>query len=154
MPELVRIHNYQEEVEDTIKMTGNEAVLRKLLNFDLRPNISLEYGPDDAIDWIKEQLEKGVKPVVTVPVKYKNALKEGLKPRTTWIGSKLIAGTFGRPPYLPESEKRVVCVIKNIDASQIKPRATGPQRKFQGVVILSGPIPPENIEIIGNVQII
>jgi len=104
---------------------------------------------DEIGEYIHGLFEKGERPVVTVPVQYIDTLKKGLESHTTWIfGFNAIAGTFGREPYLPEGEERVIVKINKIDETQVRPRFTGPQKAFQGVVILDGPIPPEAIEII------
>lgn len=104
---------------------------------------------EQAIIFIKGLLEKGERPIVTVPEKYSEALKIGLKPKTSWIpGFKVIAATFGRSPYLPENEKRLLVKIKDISPEQIIPRFTGLDKKFHGVVVLEGPISPDSIEIL------
>ncbi len=102
----------------------------------------LERG--EALKYISNQYSLGERPVVTVPRKYIDFLKEGLRPYTTWVGVALIAATFGREPY--ESDDRVVVNVKNIPLEQIEPRFTGPNNSFSGVVVLNPPIPPEYIE--------
>lgn len=104
---------------------------------------------EQAMTFIKELLEKGERPIVTVPEKYSEALKTGLKPKTSWIpGLEVIAATLGRSPHLPENEKRLLVKIKDISPEQIIPRFTGPDKKFHGVVVLDGPISPDSIEIL------
>ena len=57
----------------------------------------------------------------------------------------MIAGTFGREPYVNTDDDRVVVNVENISLEQIKPRFTGPNNSFSGVVVLDGPIPPDAI---------
>lgn len=108
------------------------------------PNIA---DIEEAKEFIAEQWEKGVRPQVSVPVQYEEMLKSGLKPHSTWIpGLEVIAATFGRDPYMPSEEKRIILDI-DIPPTQIKPRLTGPDKAFHGVVIIEGPIPPERMTI-------
>jgi hypothetical protein len=101
---------------------------------------------DEAQEIIYKLLEEGHKLFVTVPIKYKDALKNGLKAHSTWIpGLEVIAGTLGREPY--NAEDRVVVEVDSIDPRLVKPRFTGPDNAFHGVVTLEGPIPPENLII-------
>lgn len=99
----------------------------------------------EASAFIDDLYEKGIRPIVTVPKKYLIYLKEGLRPYTTWIGIPLIAATFGREPYTTISEERVEVLVHGIKREQIKPRFTGPNNAFSGVVVLDPPIPPESI---------
>lgn len=103
---------------------------------------------DDAREYISEMLEHGERPIVTVPKRYEMALSQGLKPHTTWIdGLDIIAGTLGRPPYLPGGEERIMVKIKSVQQEQIQPRFTGNPAKFRGVVVITGPVTPENLEV-------
>lgn len=95
--------------------------------------------------FIAEKYAEGVRPVVTVPKKYLEYLKQGLRPYATWIGIPLIAATFAREPYISKGEERVIVNVKGIDKNKIKPRFTGPNKAFSGVVVLEPPIPPEAI---------
>ena len=108
------------------------------------PEIS---DPAAAQEYIYELWKRGERPVVTVPVAYVGTLKKGLRAHTTWIPNfKVIAGTMGRDPYLPPTDKRVIVTV-DVPPEQIKPRFTGPDKSFHGVVILEGPIDPERITI-------
>ncbi len=100
---------------------------------------------ENAKEHIKGLYEKGERPTVTVPKKYLENLKQGLKPYATWVGVALIAATFGREPYEFLGEDRVVVSVNDISLDQITPRFTGPNNSFSGVVVLDGPIPPESI---------
>lgn len=103
--------------------------------------------PEDAREFIVRLLENGEKPCVTIPEEYTPFLKEGLKPHSTWImGFDAIVGTLGREPYLPDSRRKIV-YIKNIDINKIQPRFTGPDHAFHGVVIINGPVEPDELEI-------
>lgn len=97
-----------------------------------------------ALEFISEKYENGERPVVTVPRKYIEFLKQGLRPYATWVGIPLVAATFGRDAYI--TEDRVVVNVKDIPIEQIQPRFTGPNNAFSGVVVLNPPIPPEYIE--------
>jgi len=102
---------------------------------------------DEASEFITDLWERGERPTVSVPKQYAECLKEGLKPHSTWIpGAEVIAATFGRSPYLPNDEERIIVNV-NIPPNRIKPRLTGPDKSFHGVVILEGPISPEEITI-------
>lgn len=103
--------------------------------------------PEDAREQIHEMFEKGERPVVSVPEEYAEALSKGLVAHSTWIpGFSAIVGTFGRPPYVPntDSGKRVLVKVE-LEEDQIEPRFTGPKNAYQGIVVLKGPIPPERI---------
>lgn len=103
---------------------------------------------EEAREFIMDKIRQGEKPIVTVPERYGKQLISGLKAHTTWIPElSLIAGTLGRKPYLPEGDDRIIVRV-NVDASKIQPRFTGPKNAFQGVIILNGPIVPENIELL------
>ena len=103
---------------------------------------------EKAQEHIKNLYEQGERPTVTVPRKYLDNLKQGLKPYTTWVGVALIAATFGREPYSNPEDDRIVVNVDNISLDQIKPRFTGPNNSFSGVVVLDGPIPPESINYV------
>ena len=103
----------------------------------------------EAEEFIEQLFEKGDRPIVTVPTQYAEAIKEGLQARTSWIPDlKVIAATFGRDPFLPEDEERVTVRVNINNHEYIKPRFTGPDKKFHGVVTIEGPIPSENIEVL------
>lgn len=101
--------------------------------------------PESARETISKAIEEGKLPVISVPEKYVEAAKKGIVPHATWIGEQIIAGTILREPYSPEGEKRHFFKI-SLEASQIEPRFTGPDKHFHGVVAFHGPIPPEAIQ--------
>ena len=106
--------------------------------------------PEDALEWIHELFQKGERPVVSVPEQYTEALTNGLTAHATWIpGFSAIVGTFGRDPYTPGSEKRALVKI-DLDEDQIEPRFTGPSHAYQGVVVLRGPIKPEQLTVLSH----
>lgn len=114
-----------------------------------RPESALE-KMEDAENAVDEMFEKGIHPIITVPRKYLEVFKNGLRAHSTWIhGDETIAGTMGREPYLPRGEKepRVIVEISGIARGRIHPRLTGPNVDFNGVVTLDGPIPPEAMHI-------
>ena len=100
-----------------------------------------------ARDFIREQIDGGVYPMMTVPAKFADYIKNGLQPRASWISEPILAGTLVRRPYLPDDEPRVILKIK-VDPARVQPRFTGPDRHYHGVVVFNGPINPEEIEII------
>ena len=103
--------------------------------------------PEDARERIHEAFEKGERPVISIPEQYADALSKGLVAHSTWIpGFSAIVGTFGREPYVPntDSGKRVLIKVE-LEEDQIEPRFTGPQNAYQGIVVLRGPIAPERI---------
>lgn len=103
---------------------------------------------EEAEEALRNLLERGIMPIVTVPKKYLEALKSGLKKSSSWIGENIIAGTIDRGPYLPPDEERVMVKVKISSPAQLKPRLTGSDRAFHGVVVFHGPVEPEQLEII------
>lgn len=92
--------------------------------------------PEDARALIHEQFARGERPVISVPEEYAPFLTRGLAPRATWIpGFEAIVGTFGRAPYVPPGEKRVLVKVE-LDENQIIPRFTGPSKSYQGIVVI------------------
>lgn len=109
--------------------------------------------PEEVKDFIKERFTKGERPIVSIKPQYLDTvLSKGLRPHKTWIpGVDIVAGTFGRPPFLPqEREPRVLLRLNIDDPSVMLPRFTGPDQRFHGIVGISGPIPPEQIEVVGS----
>jgi hypothetical protein len=113
----------------------------------VRNNLQTTQNIEEVREQIRKLFEAGVRPVVSVPAEYVDTIAtRGIEEHPTWIpGVALIAGTFGRKPYIPRDEKRVLLEIELDDPEKIKPRLTGPSGAFQGVVVLDGPIPPERI---------
>lgn len=106
----------------------------------------------DAEEEIQEMFRNGERPVVTVETEWVDALKNGLKEHASWIpGFDKIVGTMGTDPYIPKGQERVVVRVNVDSVDQIHPRYTGPDKAFHGVVVLDGPIPPENIEVIDRI---
>lgn len=104
---------------------------------------------EDAHDAIHEMFEKGERPVVSVPRQYADSLKTGLSPHATWImGISCLVGTFGRAPYIPPGDDRVLVRVEIDDDRQLEPRFTGPDQSYNGIVELKGPIPPDKIKLI------
>lgn len=128
-----------ESIEQGVENTGEGAA----------PEGAPEPIPDiedleEARDLIAKAIEQGKLPVISVPERYAEVARKGLRPYTTWIGHRIIAGTILRPPYLPEGEHRHLFRI-HAPSDQVEPRFTKDKR-FRGVVIFRGPIPPEAIE--------
>lgn len=103
---------------------------------------------EEAKEELRNLLEKGILPIVTVPRQYLDSLKQGLKKSSCWLGENILAGTIGREPYFPKGESRIAARINISSADQVEPRLTGPDRAFHGVVVFRGPIGSEQIEII------
>jgi len=102
--------------------------------------------PEDAREYIHELLEKGERPIVSVPQEYADALAKGLVAHATWIPDfSAVVGTLGRNPYTPTGEERVLLKIEIDNERQLEPRFTGPSHSYQGVVMFRGPIPAEKI---------
>ena len=103
---------------------------------------------DEAREYVEDLLEQGIKPIVTVKKKWLDALSNGLEKHTSWIpGFDEVVGTLGIDPYIPNGEDRVFVEVDIDSSDQIQPRFTGPDSSFHGVVVLSGPIPPERIRV-------
>jgi hypothetical protein len=102
-----------------------------------------DFEIEEAQEVIRNLIERGEYPVVTIPARYKEELSHGLSPHSTWIPEQqLICGTLGRKPYFPHEEERIAVTVE-ISPDQIEPRATGPDHHWHGIVVLHGPIPPE-----------
>lgn len=113
-----------------------------------QPRHEHAFDREEALEQIHELYERGERPVVSVPEQFAQAAQNGLSPHTTWIpGFDAIVGTFGREPYIPNNERRVLLRLE-LDESQIEPRFTGPDKAFDGVVVIKGPVPKEKIVVL------
>ncbi len=105
----------------------------------------------EAKDILAELIEAAQPPQVTVERKHlESILKNGLEARETEYqkGVKLIVGTIGREPLLPEGQDRVILRLE-LGADEIEPRFTGENKLFEGVfAVKGGRVPPEKIKII------
>ena len=110
------------------------------------------FKKDDEIerarDVVRNLIEQGEKPLVTVPRQYVPMLKNGIRESSSWIGGNIIAGTIGRAPYMPPGEDRVMLRVAVKSADQLEPRMTGPDQSFHGVIVFHGPINSEQIEVL------
>src|SRR5690554_4504482 len=86
----------------------------------------------EARDLIRAEIESGHLPVITVPKIFKDKIKEGLAPHSSWISEPILAGTLHRTPYLPEGEERVMLRI-HVPPEKVEPRFTGPDKHYHGV---------------------
>ena len=119
-----------------------------MLEKNIRSSAENRNAVHEAQRLLEEMFERGVRPIVTVPFEYEDNLRKGLRAHSTWIpGLDVIAGMMGKEPYLPAKENRIVVKV-NAPIESIHPRLTGPDRSFNGVVTITGPISPDNIEII------
>lgn len=112
----------------------------------------LEIGPIssqyDAVEIIHSLYEQGKRPIVSVPIEFREYISKGLEAYSTWIpGFSAIVGTIGREPYLPPGEDRLLIKV-DLPPTSIRPRFTGPDNSFHGVVFIDGPVPPNSLEII------
>ena len=108
------------------------------------PGIDIE-DLEEARSFIREKIENGEDPVVTVPVRYAEDARKGIRPHTTWIFDGIIAGTLGREPYSFGNEERITFRVR-LPPEQVEPRFTGPKKHFHGVVVFRGPIAPEYLQ--------
>ncbi|MBI5401643.1 hypothetical protein HZB05_02330 [Candidatus Wolfebacteria bacterium] len=94
--------------------------------------------PEEAREFIKNQLEKGELPVVTIPQKFIEYLKNGLRAYTDWTGHKILAATLGREYYSPKGEERVAVKIKGLTIDQIYLVSLAPIRRIMALLLLKG----------------
>lgn len=123
-------------------------------DFNLFDSLKGSYELNDLED-VQELIEAmygmGCRPIVSVDAQdVDRILKKGLSPRVSWIKETgpIIVGTFGKPPYHPQNQNRAYLKL-NVPLSLIRPRYTGPESNFAGIVYLGNrPIPPEQLELI------
>lgn len=122
----------------------------KLLpNVDMKGNAERLDTIEKAQENIADMYKRGIRPVVTVKPKWVDTLKQGLPKHASWIpGFNEVVGTMGIKPYAMTNEKRFIVEVNVPSPQQIRPRLTGPDKSFHGVVVLAGPILPENIRIL------
>lgn len=104
-----------------------------------------DYEVEEARDKIRQLLEAGELPYISVPEKYVEIVKkEGIHMSPSWTGHRLIVGTIGRQPYkLDDPDRRYFEVLAL--AEDLEPRFTGEDKTFRGVVGFKNEILPENI---------
>lgn len=113
---------------------------------DIREHINTV---EEVRERIVEMYERGIRPVVTIKPKWARALQKGLVRHASWIpGFNEIVGTMGIEPYIPSGEDRLVVQVNVPSPQQIRPRLTGPDKSFHGVIVLVGPISPQNIRVL------
>jgi hypothetical protein len=99
---------------------------------DLRRGIK---DTEEAMDYIERLRGSGVNPVISMPRKFLEALKQegAAKARETWIPKlTILVGTIGIPPYSPEPD-RIFFEVTN-PKTRVEPRFTGKDKKFHGIV--------------------
>ncbi|MCD6283999.1 hypothetical protein J7J12_01960 [bacterium] len=98
---------------------------------------------------VRSLIECGVKPKITVPIKFvKKIKKEGIKETSDWLKRNRICGTLLGELYLPKNEKRAIVEIEGISPSEVEPLFTPPDYTFKGTIEFKNPIPPEKIKIL------
>jgi len=98
---------------------------------------------------VRGLIECGVKPKITVPIKFvKKIKKEGIKETSDWLKRNRICGTLLGELYLPKNEKRAIVEIEGISPSEVEPLFTPPDYTFKGTIEFKNPIPPEKIKIL------
>ncbi len=109
--------------------------------------------PEGANELIDQMYSAGCLPVITVKRKRANEVENaGIHPYTSWIREmgNILVGTYGLPAYIPRGDDRVRFMLK-IPRERIKPRMTGPDKSFHGVVFIEGgEIRPDEIEAVGE----
>lgn len=106
---------------------------------------------DEARGHIRTLVAVGVRPIVSVPTTgLHDVLARGLQAKDTWIpGFRVIAGTFGVAPYLPEHSPPRTLIEVDAPPEDIEPRFTGKEQSYHGVVTLKPDrIPPDRLRII------
>lgn len=109
---------------------------------------------DEAEYFIEEMYNKGARPRISTLLEKKDIkIEEGFTAKSGWDPSvSVIAGTFGIDVYSGDLDENRISFKINIDLSRIKPRMTGPDNLFHGVVIMDGPVIGEEIEYEGVVH--
>lgn len=105
----------------------------------------------EAIDKLKDLYEIGFMPCFTIenkPEYIDSLLSNGLIPRKTWIRERLLAGTIGRWPYKFEENRILVILVDKTQLTKIKPRFTGPNHAFCGIIGSMSEIEPDSLVII------
>lgn len=100
--------------------------------------------PEEAREFIRNHIEKGDLPIVSVEEKYAEFAKKGLRPYSNWQGLFVIRGTIGRSPMAPAEQKRIFFRV-NVRPEQLEPVFTIGKR-FHGTIQIDGPVPPDALE--------
>lgn len=108
---------------------------------------------EEAQEYIDELVDNEIYPMVSIPNQYIDRVKKvqkGIMSKETDIpGVALVAGTLGILPFDPDADRtlfRIKC-----KQGDLKPRATGKQRNYNGVVVWKKDyIPLEDMEQIEN----
>lgn len=129
-------------------LQANTGIYR--LNADFQLEDQRDFGEskyDTCIEILEDLSAQGYRPVFSIPRKFLVG-KTKLSPNKTWIQDKVLAGTIGIPPYNPEGD-RILCVyMGDIRKIALKPRLTGPESLFRGVVATLQDIPLAECELI------
>lgn len=111
---------------------------------------TLECGleSDEALEFIKKYYMLGKRPMVTVPTEFIGESESGMVARPGWDPEEsVIAGTFGIEAY--NSEDRSTFRI-GVGLDRVRPRMTGSDNRFHGVVTIDGPVLQSEMEIINE----
>jgi len=144
--------NETDEKATIIKYNGKESILfdsfddwvseyRKKENLNER-EVEIELSDMETVDkMLDDMYARGCRPIVSIgDDKMDGVLKSGLHPHVTWDRVMRIDASFGRPPFLPSSQKRHLLVL-DVPRNRIAPRYTKKGdgvRSFVGIVQISG----------------
>jgi len=133
----------QESAEPFYEMKDPSEMTARELRSDLKPGVPKEFAKN-YVEIMRTQED----PIISVDQRFLDEILTvgGIQAKETWIKEKLIVGTLGREPYLPEGQKRFLVKIKNPNV-KILPRYTGPDSKFHGVVIFGQPFLKLGVDI-------
>ena len=154
-PEQKELHGDQNYIiifEDDVpsEIVFDNHTIKILAPAKDRPNVPAELY-ENADDKFHELIDEGYMPVITIPSEFLETIeKNGIHPRETYIpGLRNISGTIGVAPY--ETKGRLLAIVKNKDIAErlhFRPRFTGKDKKFQGVISTLRGIPPEDFILI------
>lgn len=125
-------------VEEQKKEAALKYYLENLKNLSRDYDLGKESILAEAEDLVEDAMAAGIKPLITLPKKYWRQVQEqgGISAKETWIpGLRVIVGTLGVSPYEVGSadEERIILRVE-CDPGDVKPRITGKNRSFNGVV--------------------
>ena len=111
----------------------------------------------EAIDCLEEIINNGIHPIFSIPREYIDiTLEKGLIPHPTLHNKNIttLAGTIGRKPYQENNtSKRYLAILKNPQKFKdfnIRPRFTGKNHIFMGVIATQRKIPLSELIIIDS----
>lgn len=152
--EALRKNNFSNNQENSFKDNYLDVYDQiDFLNIESKEKIKeiLEKGLDfdEAEYFIEKMYSEGMRPFIsTLAEKQDDKIENGFKAKIGWDPSEsLIAGTFGMDIYKGMDYDDRISFRININLGRIKPRMTGRDKLFHGVVILDGPVGHDEIEL-------